>query len=46
MSTLRTAFPSFPEEGETPLNTLKNCAKTALSRRRTWMRSMWAAALA
>jgi hypothetical protein len=28
MSTLCTAFPSFPSEGDTPLNTLKNCAKT------------------
>ena len=28
MSTLCTAFLSFPREGDTPLNTLKNCAKT------------------
>jgi hypothetical protein len=28
MSTLCTAFPSFFKEGESPLNTLKNCAKT------------------
>ena len=28
MSTLCTAFPSFPGEGDIPLNTLKNCAKT------------------
>jgi hypothetical protein len=28
MSTLRTAFPSFFKEGESPLNTLKKCAKT------------------
>jgi hypothetical protein len=28
MSTLCTAFPSFPREGDTPLNILKNCAKT------------------
>jgi hypothetical protein len=28
MSTLCTAFPSFPSEGDIPLNTLKNCAKT------------------
>jgi hypothetical protein len=27
-STLCTAFPSFPGEGETLLNTLQNCAKT------------------
>src|SRR5919108_3031578 len=29
MSNLCTAFPSFPKEGETPLHTLKNCAKIA-----------------
>jgi hypothetical protein len=29
MSTLCTAFPLFPSEGDIPLNTLKNCAKTS-----------------
>jgi hypothetical protein len=28
MSTLCTAFPSLSGEGDIPLNTLKNCAKT------------------
>jgi hypothetical protein len=28
MSTLCTAFPLSPSEGDIPLNTLKNCAKT------------------